>query len=220
MSINIKRGETIVFVGASGCGKSTLCNLLLGFYEPAKGSISFDGADIKDLSLAELRRLISIVPQETYIFSGTVRDNIKAVDQNAGDDDITRIGALLGLDEKGKELPEGLDTKIGSHGSKLSGGQRQRIAIARALLRNTPVMIFDEATSQLDTIAESKVRELIETFSKDRILLIVAHRLSLVKSASKVVVMEKGSIVDSGTHQELSERCELYQRLCKEYLYE
>jgi ABC-type multidrug transport system fused ATPase/permease subunit len=220
VNLRLKRGETVVFVGRSGSGKSTICNLLPGFYEPSGGNISFDGVDIKDIRLSELRELISIVPQDTYIFSGTVKENVSAANPGAKDSEVERICALLGLDEKGKELPEGLETKIGSHGSKLSGGQRQRISIARALVRDTPVMIFDEATSQLDTISESMIRQLIEAISKDRIVLIVAHRLSLVKSAHTVVVMEKGQIIDKGAHAELYERCDLYQNLCKEYLYE
>lgn len=220
VNLHIKAGETVVFVGRSGSGKSTLCNLLPGFYEPTSGEILFDGINIKDIRLKELRSFISIVPQDTYIFSGTVKENISAVNPHAKDKDIEDVCAMLGLDEKGKELPDGIDTKIGSHGSKLSGGQRQRISIARALIRDTPVMIFDEATSQLDTISESKIRRAIEAISKDRIVLIVAHRLSLVKSAHKVVVMEKGRIMDMAGHAELYDRCDLYRNLCKEYLYE
>lgn len=220
INFGAKTGEIIVFVGKSGSGKTTLCNLLPRFYEPSNGEILFDGENIKNIELRNLRRIVSVVPQDTFVFSGTIKENIKAVRAGATDEELISVCGLLGLDDKEKNLPDGLNTKIGSQGSKLSGGQKQRISIARALLKESNVLILDEATSQLDTISESKIRKIIDAIAKDKIVFVIAHRLSLVKSAHKIIVMDKGEIIDSGSHVDLYQRCVLYRELCKEYLYE
>jgi len=220
ISLRVKTGETLVFVGKSGAGKTTLLNLLPRFYHPQSGKILFDDININDMGLRCVRSMISVITQDTFIFSGTIKDNVKFGRPDAGDDEVISACDFVGLSDKERELPDGIETKIGAQGAKLSGGQKQRISIARAFLKNSKIIIFDEATSQLDTISESRIRQAIENLSKDRIVFIIAHRLSLVKSAHVVAVMEKGKIIDMGTHKELYDRCGLYQNLCREYLYE
>lgn len=203
INLRIKKGETIAFVGNSGGGKSTLVNLLPRFYDIKQGSISIDGKDIRDLTLQSLRENISIVFQDNFLFSGTIRDNILLGKENATEEEINHAVEASFVSDFIKKLPKGLDTNIGERGNLLSGGQRQRIAIARAFIKNAPIVILDEATSALDNKSEEVVQKAIENLMKDRTVFVIAHRLSTVRHADKIVVVNYGKIAEIGTHDEL-----------------
>ena len=215
VSLTIRAGETIAIVGPNGCGKTTLMQLLLRFYDPQAGRVTFDGVDIRDVRLRELRSRFGIVTQETLLFNDTVANNIGYGAPDATRADIEAAArkayAHSFITEK---LPEGYDALVGPAGSRLSGGQRQRIALARAILRNPEVLILDEATSQIDVESEQLIHAVLRDFSRDRTTLLVTHRTSTISLADRVVVMDQGRIVDIGTDAELSSRCELYRRLC------
>jgi len=205
-SINLKvqHGQTVAFVGRSGSGKSTLVNLLPRLYEISEGTINIDGHDVRDYSLFSLRSQIAYVGQETLIFSATLRDNIAyGMMNSASDEEVIKAAEAAHAMEFINDLPDGLNTYVGDRGIQLSGGQRQRIAIARALLRNAPVLILDEATSALDTESERHIQEALETLVKNRTTLVIAHRLSTIENADQIVVMDKGRIVEQGTHHDL-----------------
>ncbi|MBW4479570.1 MAG: ABC transporter ATP-binding protein/permease [Tolypothrix brevis GSE-NOS-MK-07-07A] len=196
-------GEAIALVGASGAGKTTFVNLLPRFYDPEAGEILIDGVDIRDVTLDSLRRQIAIVPQETIMFSGTIAQNI-AFGQDAFEmKDVEEAAKIANAHQFIKQLPEGYDTWVGERGVNLSGGQRQRIAIARAVLRNPRILILDEATSALDSESEALVQEALERLMADRTVFIIAHRLSTVRRCDRILVLERGQIVESGTHEEL-----------------
>ncbi|MFW5813369.1 MAG: ABC transporter ATP-binding protein [Fibrobacterota bacterium] len=202
-NLNIKSGECVALVGESGSGKTTLLNLTIGFRRPTSGRILIDGQDMQGLDLRTYRRHLAVVPQETVLFSGTVEENI-----TYGEENIPRKKLLDVLDQANVSqfigsLPDGLDTMIGEHGAKLSGGQRQRIAIARALIRDPRIIILDEATSALDVASEALVQEAISRLSEGRTTIIVAHRLSTVRKADRIVVLKQGQCIESGTHREL-----------------
>lgn len=201
--LEIKKGETVAFVGNSGGGKSTLVNLLPRFYDVKSGQICIDGKDIRDFTLQSLRDNIAIVFQDNFLFSGTIRDNILLGNENASEDDINKAVEASFVSDFIKDLPNGLDTNIGERGGLLSGGQKQRIAIARAFIKNAPIVILDEATSALDNKSEAVVQSAIENLMKDRTVLVIAHRLSTVRHADKIVVVNYGKIVEIGTHDEL-----------------
>lgn len=201
--LEIKKGETVAFVGNSGGGKSTLVNLLPRFYDVKSGQICIDGKDIRDFTLQSLRDNIAIVFQDNFLFSGTIRDNILLGNENASEDDINKAVEASFVSDFIKDLPNGLDTNIGERGGLLSGGQKQRIAIARAFIKNAPIVILDEATSALDNKSEAVVQSAIENLMKDRTVLVIAHRLSTVRHADKIVVVNYGKIVETGTHDEL-----------------
>ena len=203
INLSIKVGQTIALVGNSGGGKTTFVNLLPRFYDVKSGAILFDGVDIRDFELNSLRDKIAIVFQDNFLFAGTIRENILLGKENASEADIARAVKGACLEEFIKSLDKGLDTQIGERGVLLSGGQKQRIAIARAFLKNAPIVILDEATSALDNKSEAVVQEAIENLMKDRTVFISAHRLSTVHNADKIVVINYGEIVESGTHQEL-----------------
>ena len=203
INLEIKVGQTIALVGNSGGGKTTFVNLLPRFYDVKSGSILFDGVDIRDFELNSLRDKIAIVFQDNFLFAGTIRENIMLGKENASKEEIDRAVKGACLEEFIKTLDKGLDTQIGERGVLLSGGQKQRIAIARAFLKNAPIVILDEATSALDNKSEAVVQEAINNLMKDRTVFIIAHRLSTVHNADKIVVINYGEIVESGTHKEL-----------------
>jgi len=203
INLNIKCGETIAFVGNSGGGKTTLVNLLPRFYDIKSGSITIDGQDIRDLDLDSLRDKIAIVFQDNFLFSGTIRENILLGRTDVSEKQLNEAIKCACLEEFINSLEKGLDTEIGERGVLLSGGQKQRIAIARAFIKNAPIVILDEATSALDNKSEAVVQQAIDNLMKDRTVFIIAHRLSTVRNADKIVVVNYGEIVEMGTHQEL-----------------
>ncbi len=203
ISLDIEVGQNVAFVGNSGGGKTTIVNLLPRFYEIQKGSISIDGTNIKDYSLESLRDSISIVFQDNFLFTGTIRDNIVLDKKDKSDKEIYEVLRNACLDEFVDSLDLGLDTEIGERGILLSGGQKQRIGIARAFIKNAPIVILDEATSALDNKSEAIVQKAINNLMKDRTVLIIAHRLSTIKNADKIVVINSGEISEIGTHDEL-----------------
>ena len=203
ITLTVRKGETIALVGNSGGGKSTLVNLLPRFYEVNQGSISIDGTDIRDISLASLRDMMAVVFQDNFLFSGTIRSNILLGNPSATEKQIQRAVHLACLDEFLSELPDGLDTFIGDRGMLLSGGQRQRVAIARAFLKDAPIVILDEATSALDNKAEAIVQKAIDNLMRDRTVFVIAHRLSTIQNADKIVVINEGKIVETGSHDAL-----------------
>jgi subfamily B ATP-binding cassette protein MsbA len=209
----IPAGRTVALVGPSGAGKSTVVNLLPRFFDPERGRITIDGVDIRDLPLANLRSLIGLVTQETILFNDTVRNNIAYGRRELSLERVREAAAASYADEFIMAMPHGYDTVIGESGQQLSGGQRQRLAIARALLKNAPILVLDEATSQLDTESESLVQKALVNLMQGRTTLVIAHRLSTVMSADSIVVMERGRIVEQGTHGELLGLGGSYKRL-------
>lgn len=202
-SLQVKKGETIALVGQSGSGKSTIANLLTRFYDVSEGAIKIDGTDIRDLRLHSLRGLMGLVTQDSILFNDTIRGNLLVGKETASDDEIIDALKIANAWEFVETLPNQLDTNIGDSGNKLSGGQKQRLSIARAVLKNPPIMILDEATSALDTESERLVQNALEKMMRNRTSVVIAHRLSTIQNADKIVVMSKGEIVEQGTHQEL-----------------
>ena len=202
-SLTVKAGETVALVGESGAGKSTVLNLVIGFNKLDSGSFKIDGIDAEKIDMRSYRRFISMVPQTSILFSGTIRENITYGRRHVTDELLNYAVKAARLESVIEKLPDGLDTKVGEHGAKLSGGQRQRISIARAIIRNPRVIIFDEATSALDSVTESEIQKAIENLTKDRTTFIVAHRLSTIKNADKIAVVDNGRCVEYGTYDEL-----------------
>ena len=213
ISFEIEKGSVVALVGSSGAGKSTLADLIPRFYDVDKGGITIDGHDIRDLSLNSLRRLMGIVTQETILFNDTVRANIAYGQIDINDEQVIPAAKAANALEFINELSEGFDTVIGEKGVKLSGGQRQRLAIARAIMKNPPILILDEATSALDTESDRLVHKALETLMVDRTVLVIAHRLSTVTNADKIILLDKGEIKEMGTHNELMEKKGLYSNL-------
>lgn len=203
INLEVKAGTTVALVGNSGGGKTTIVNLIPRFYDVKSGSITIDKTDIRDISLESLRDNIAVVFQDNFLFAGTIRDNILLGKEGATEEEIATAVKMACLDEFINELENGLDTKIGERGSLLSGGQRQRLAIARAFIKNAPVVILDEATSALDNKAEAVVQRAIDNLMQDRTVFVIAHRLSTVQNADKIVVINDGEIIETGTHEEL-----------------
>jgi len=214
-SIDIKPGETVAFVGPSGAGKSTTFHLLLRFYDPKSGTITIDGTDILTAMPEDVRHRIGVVPQETVIFGTSAMENIRYGRPEATDEEVYAAAKAAAAHEFLEALPEGYDTFLGERGMRLSGGQRQRLAIARAMLKNPPVLLLDEATSALDAESEQLVQKALERLMENRTTIIIAHRLATVLAADKIVVMDEGRIVDSGSHSELVARNDLYARLAE-----
>lgn len=205
-SLDVKQGECVAFVGASGSGKSTIINMIIGFLLPNSGKLTIDGQNITKLHLPEYRHNISVVPQSTILFTGTIKENILYGVKDISKQRFDEIVESANINEFLPQLPNGIDTVIGEHGDKLSGGQKQRISIARALIRDPRILILDEATSALDNISEHHVQEAITRLIAGRTTFIVAHRLSTIRNADKIVVMDKGRIVEMGTYDELMEK--------------
>lgn len=203
INLTVKKGETIAIVGNSGGGKTTLVSLLPRFYDATSGAIKIDGTDIRDFTLKSLRQNIGVVFQDNFLFGGTIRENIMLGNENATEEELNRAIKLAYLDEFLKTLQNGLDTQIGERGILLSGGQKQRVAIARAFLKNAPILVLDEATSALDNKSEAVVQKAIENLMHDKTVFVIAHRLSTVRNADKIIVVNDGQIVESGTHEEL-----------------
>jgi subfamily B ATP-binding cassette protein MsbA len=217
INLEIKQGEIIAVVGLSGVGKSTLVDLIPKFYKPTEGDITIDGTNLNEVDLQSLRELIGIVSQDIILFNDTVRENIAFGNSEAGDEDIVEAARLAHADEFIQELPDKYESLIGERGLRLSGGQRQRIAIARAILKNPPILILDEATSSLDSVSEAVVQQALEKLMSGRTTIVIAHRLSTIKNADRIIIMERGQISDVGTHEQLMSRSDSYKKLYKAF---
>ncbi|MGL4374814.1 MAG: ABC transporter ATP-binding protein, partial [Microcoleaceae cyanobacterium] len=212
LNLVVSPGEMIALVGASGAGKTTLVNLLPRFYQPQSGEILIDGINIEDVTFKSLRRQIGIVPQETILFSGTIAENIAFGQASCDKKEVQKAAEIANAHQFIMQFSQGYDTWVGERGVNLSGGQKQRIAIARAVLLNPRILILDEATSALDSESETLVQEALERLMRDRTVFIIAHRLGTVRRADRILVVEKGKIVESGTHSQLLEKGDRYAR--------
>jgi ATP-binding cassette subfamily B protein len=215
ISFEVEPGETVALVGPSGAGKSTIIQLLLRFFDPQNGAILFDGINLSDLTRSAFRKRMAVVPQDPVIFAASVRDNIRFGRPDATDEEVLKAAQAAAAAEFIKKLPQGFDTYVGERGVLLSGGQKQRIAIARAILRDAPVLLLDEATSALDAESERAVQMAVDELARDRTTLIVAHRLATVKKADRILVLDQGGVVATGTHDDLVGQGGLYARLAK-----
>lgn len=213
VSFTIPAGHTVAVVGASGAGKSTLARLLFRFFDVSSGSISIDGQDVRQITQDSLRTAIGVVPQDTVLFNDTIYNNLAYGRPSASEEEVHYAARQANLDEFIQSLPDGYSTKVGERGLKLSGGEKQRVAIARVLLKNPPILILDEATSSLDSISEQVILDALNEVSRQRTTLVIAHRLSTVREADTILVMEQGAIVESGAHSELLEQNGYYARL-------
>jgi subfamily B ATP-binding cassette protein MsbA len=213
VDLTVRRGQVVALVGASGAGKSTLVNLLPRFFDPTAGRVTLDGVDVRDMTLVDLRRQLALVTQETMLFDDTVAANIAYGDRTADRERVVAAARAAFADDFVRQLPAGYDSRVGESGSSLSGGQRQRLAIARAIYKNAPILILDEATNQLDSESESLVQSALSNLMQGRTTLVIAHRLSTVVRADQIVVLDQGRIVEQGTHAELLERGGAYRKL-------
>ena len=213
LSLTIPAGETVGIVGSTGAGKTTLVKLLLRFYDVQKGCLSLDGHDLRDLKLADLRKAIGFVSQDIYLFHGTVRENIAYGTFDASDDDIIKAAKIAEAHDFITQLPKGYDTIVGERGQKLSGGQRQRVSIARAILKNPPVLILDEATSSVDNETEALIQRSLEQIAIGRTTIVIAHRLSIIRNADRIFVLEHGKLKEHGKHDKLVAEGGTYARL-------
>jgi ABC-type multidrug transport system fused ATPase/permease subunit len=215
LDLTIRPGETVAIVGMSGSGKSTLINLLLRFYDVNRGSVKINGTDIRDYSLEYLRNKIAVVFQESYLFYGSVAENLRMVKPDATDEEIVHAAKMANAHEFIMELPDGYDTLVGERGATLSGGQRQRLSIARAILKNAPILVLDEATSSVDAASEKIIQETMENLMHQHTTIVIAHRLSTIQNVNRILVFDKGRLVQMGTHSELSKQPGIYQKLIK-----
>ena len=212
-SISVPKGKTVALVGQSGSGKSTIANLVTRFYDVNDGQIEIDGTNIKTLTKHSLRHLMGLVTQDSILFNDSIKNNILLGKEDSGDSEVIKALKIANAWEFVKDLPNGIDTNIGDSGNKLSGGQKQRLSIARAVLKNPPIMILDEATSALDTESERLVQIALENMMKNRTSIVIAHRLSTIQNADEIIVMQKGEIVEQGKHQELLDKKGVYSNL-------
>jgi ATP-binding cassette, subfamily B, bacterial MsbA len=213
IDMEVKAGEVVALVGPSGAGKTTLANLIPRFYDAASGAVKLDGKDVRDLQIGSLREKIGIVAQDTFLFNDTVANNIRYGRPKARDEEVREAARNALAHEFIERLPQGYETIIGERGAKLSGGQRQRLAIARALLKNAPILILDEATSHLDSESEALVQRALQNLMSHRTVVVIAHRLSTIRRADKIVVLDRGRVVETGSHEQLVSRGGIYQRL-------
>ena len=211
--LTVAKGKSVALVGQSGSGKSTIANLVTRFYDVNEGNITIDGENIKNLTKHSLRNLMGLVTQDSILFNYSIKNNVLLGKENATDEEIIDALKIANAWEFVKDLPNGIDSNIGDSGNKLSGGQKQRISIARAVLKNPPIMILDEATSALDTESERLVQEALENMMRNRTSIVIAHRLSTIQNADQIVVMQKGQIAEQGTHQELIDKNGVYKKL-------
>ena len=214
-SLKVPKGHVVALVGQSGSGKSTIANLITRFYDVNEGSIEIDGFNIKDITQKSLRNLLGLVTQDSILFNDTIRGNLLVAKETATDDEIIEALKVANAWEFVQKLEEGIDSNIGDSGNKLSGGQKQRLSIARAVLKNPPIMLLDEATSALDTESERLVQEALENMMKNRTSIVIAHRLSTIQNADSIVVLSAGKIVEQGKHDELLSKKGTYYNLVK-----
>ncbi|MBQ2161174.1 MAG: ABC transporter ATP-binding protein, partial [Firmicutes bacterium] len=213
VSFRLDSGKSIAIVGPSGSGKSTIINLIPRLYDVNAGSVTFDGVDVRDLDLAFLRKNVGVVSQETYLFNGTIRDNLQYADPDATEEDMIAALKKANIYDFIQSQEKGLDTEVGNRGLKLSGGEKQRVSIARVLLKDPALLIFDEATSALDSISEAKIQEAIEPIIKERTSILIAHRLSTILAADEILVVKDGAIVERGQHKDLVRAGGVYTEL-------
>jgi ATP-binding cassette subfamily C protein CydCD len=213
VSFAIGEHQRVALVGPSGAGKTTIISLLLRFFDPQHGSIRIGGVDVREMTLADLRSQVALVAQDTYLFHGTIADNLRIAKPDATDDELAAAARSAHIDEFIRSLPEGYQTQVGERGAQLSGGQRQRVAIARALLKNAPILILDEATSSVDPASERAIQEALEKLTERRTTIVIAHRLSTIQKADRILVLQDGAVVERGTHDELVGRGGLYSKL-------
>jgi len=215
VSLRASPGEMVALVGPTGAGKSTLVNLLPAFYEPTSGRILIDGQDISGVTLASLREQISVVSQEAFLFNGTIRENILYGKLDATEEELTAASRAANCHEFIARLPQGYDARVGERGVKLSVGEKQRVSIARALLKNAPILILDEATASVDTATERLIQEALERLMANRTSFVIAHRLSTIRRADQILVLRQGQIIERGTHDELVGQSGLYAKLAR-----
>ena len=218
ITMKIEKGEFVAIVGQSGSGKSTIINMIIGFLKATKGCVSIDGKPIEELNLNEYRHNISVVPQNSILFMGTIRDNITYGLDNVNEKKLNEVIKAANIDEFTSKLPNGLNTQVGEHGGKLSGGQKQRISIARAMLKNSKIVILDEATASIDPENEAMIQKAISALTKGKTLIVIAHRLGTITDADNIVVVQDGHIEAQGTHEQLKENCPLYSKMWNSYL--